>query len=240
MDLISFFFGVSGNVTSLMIFLSPIGTFLKVVKNKSTEKYDSLPYVCALLSSCLWTYYGIKKPDGLLVATVNGFGILIESVYVALFLLFAPTKMKAKTMAMAAILDVGFPVAAILITRLTLQEEAQINTLGFLCAGLNIITYGSPLAAMGRVVTTKSAEYLPFSLSFSICINGAIWTIYAILVHDYFIGVSNGSGFVLGAAQLVLYYMYPSKHKVGALEEKGQHEPLILPSEQEVDCNNQV
>lgn len=62
-------------------------------------------------------------------------------------------------MAMAAILDVGFPVAAILITRLTLQEEAQINTLGFLCAGLNIITYGSPLAAMVRnyVLNSESA-----------------------------------------------------------------------------------
>ena len=40
------------------------------------------------------------------------------------------------------------------------------------------------------VVTTKSVEYMPFLLSLFVFLNGAIWTFYAVLVKDYFLGVS--------------------------------------------------
>lgn len=67
---------------------------MRVVKQGSTEEFESLPYICTLLNSSLWTYYGIIKPGELLVATVNGFGILVETIYVILFLLYAPPKLK--------------------------------------------------------------------------------------------------------------------------------------------------
>lgn len=40
------------------------------------------------------------------------------------------------------------------------------------------------------VVVTKSVEYMPFLLSFILFINGAVWTVYAVLTKDLFIGVS--------------------------------------------------
>lgn len=71
------------------------------MKHKSTEDFESLPYICTLLSSSLWTYYGITKPGGLRVATVNGFGIFVEAVYVGLFLIYAPKKMKVNSLKLA-------------------------------------------------------------------------------------------------------------------------------------------
>lgn len=53
------------------------------------------------------------------------------------------------------ILDVGFPVVAILVTWLALKGDVRINAIGFLGAGLNIIMYASPLAAM---VSTKHTQ----------------------------------------------------------------------------------
>jgi solute carrier family 50 protein (sugar transporter) len=70
------------------------GTFWRIIKHRSTEDFESLPYVCTLLNSSLWTYYGIIKPGAYLVATVNGFGILVEIIYVSLFLIYAPVKMR--------------------------------------------------------------------------------------------------------------------------------------------------
>ena len=40
------------------------------------------------------------------------------------------------------------------------------------------------------VVMTKSVEYMPFLLSFILFVNGAVWTVYAVLTKDLFIGVS--------------------------------------------------
>lgn len=65
---------------------------------------------------------------------------------------------QGKTLLLVGILDVGFLVAAILAMQLLLRDgNTRINVLGVLCAGLNILMYGSPLAAM---VST----YIPFFL----------------------------------------------------------------------------
>ncbi|KAF2289158.1 hypothetical protein GH714_029166 [Hevea brasiliensis] len=124
-------------------------------------------------------------------ATVNGFGILVEIVYVTLFLVYAAPKMRAKTGILVGLLDVGFLAAAILVTRLVLQGQVRIDATGFMCCGLNIVMYGSPLAAM----------------------------------------VPNGAGFLLGAAQLVLYAIYrnanPSSNVSDGLEEGWQYQTLI-------------
>ncbi|EOY06556.1 hypothetical protein QUC31_016210 [Theobroma cacao] len=231
----SFIVGVVGNVISVLVFLSPIGTFWRIIKRQSTEDFESLPYICTLLNSSLWTYYGITKPGGLLVATVNGFGILVEAVYVVLFLIYAPKKMRVKTGILVGILDVGFLAAAIVVTQLALTGETRIDAIGFMCAGLNIIMYGSPLAAMKTVVTTKSVEYMPFFLSFFLFLNGGIWAFYALLVQDYFLGIPNGIGFLLGTAQLLLYAIYrngkPSSNNIseGLMEQGWPTEPLISP-----------
>ncbi|KAM6545151.1 hypothetical protein CsatB_025887 [Cannabis sativa] len=239
MEDLSFSVGVIGNIISVLMFLSPARTFWRIVKNGSTEEFESLPYICTLLNSLLWTYYGLTKPGEVLVATVNGFGIFVETIYVFLFLLYAHPKMRAKTGVLVGILDVGFFGLAILVTRLALEGDARTNAIGFLGAGLNIIMYGSPLAAMKTVVTSKSVEYMPFLLSFFQFLNGGIWTLYAILVQDYFLMVPNGTGFILGIAQLVLYAIYKNaKPSINinvvsdsdALLEQGWHTESLITS----------
>ncbi|KAK8595289.1 hypothetical protein V6N13_123169 [Hibiscus sabdariffa] len=135
MEGLSFIVGVIGNVISVLVFLCPVWTFWKIIKQGSTEDFESIPYVCTLLNSSLWTYYGITRPGAYLVATVNGFGILAEAVYVVLFLIYAPRKMRVKTGILVGILDVGFLGAAVLVTRLALEGETRIDAIGFMCAG---------------------------------------------------------------------------------------------------------
>lgn len=53
-----------------------------------------------------------------------------------------------KTATLAGILDVGMLAAAIVVTQLALEGEVRINAVGIMGAGLNIVMYGSPLAAM--------------------------------------------------------------------------------------------
>ncbi|CAN4111057.1 unnamed protein product [Withania somnifera] len=178
MEDLAFVMGVIANILSGLVFLSPVGTFRRIVKNGSTEDFDSLPYICTLLNASLWTYYGIIKPGSYLVSTVNGFGVIVETIYIALFLQFAHPKMR-KT-----------------------------------------------------VVTTKSVEYMPFFLSFFLFLNGGAWTLYSLLVSDWFVGVSNGTGCFLGAVQQVIYAIYrnfnTSKQTVEQLED--QTECLLPPS----------
>ncbi|PIN21556.1 Multitransmembrane protein [Handroanthus impetiginosus] len=231
MEGLVFLVGVIGNVISVLMFLSPGKTFLRIVKNKSTEEFESLPYICTLLNSSLWTYYGVMKPGSYLVATVNGFGVVVEIIYIALFLSFAPPPKRVKTALLFGILDVGFLAATISATYFLLERDGRIDAIGLMSSGLNVIMYASPLSAMKTVVTTKSVEYMPFLLSFFFFLNGGIWTFYAVLVRDWFLGVPNAIGFMLGTLQLMLYGIYKfsksSNHLPADFKERWQKEPLL-------------
>ena len=69
-------------------------TFRRIYKKKSTEGFQAIPYVVALFSAMLTLYYGLLKPDGVLLITINTIGILIESVYILLFMIYAPKDAK--------------------------------------------------------------------------------------------------------------------------------------------------
>ncbi|KAK1292550.1 Bidirectional sugar transporter SWEET16 [Acorus calamus] len=207
---LSFIVGLVGNIISILVFTSPIATFRRVVKKKSTENFKGIPYITTLLSTSLWTFYGLLKPGGLLVVTVNGVGSVLQAIYVILFLIYAPKDTRVKLAKIVAILNIGCYGGVILITLLAIHGSVRLVVIGVMCAVLTVGMYASPMGAMRRVVKTRSVEYMPFSLSFFLFLNGGVWSAYALLVKDFFIGVPNAIGFVLGSAQLVLYTVYRS------------------------------
>lgn len=194
------------------MFACPTKTFKQVVKKKSTENYKGLPYITTLLSTSLWTFYGLLKPGALLVVTVNGAGVAMHVVYVTLFLIYAPKNIKIRSLKLVAAVNVAFLGAVVVVTLAALKGGVRITLVGVLCAGLTFAMYAAPLSAMRTVIRTKSVKYMPFLLSFFQFFNGGVWSAYALLVKDYYIGVPNGIGFLLGSAQLLLYAIYNNNH----------------------------
>lgn len=65
-----------------------------MVKKRSTENFNAASYLTNLLSTSLWTFYGLLKPGGFLVVTVNGAGAVLQAIHVILFLVYAPKDTK--------------------------------------------------------------------------------------------------------------------------------------------------
>ncbi|KQK04139.1 bidirectional sugar transporter SWEET17 [Brachypodium distachyon] len=210
MDPTLFIIGIIGNIISVLVFISPVTTFWRIVRGGSTEEFEPAPYVMTLLNALLWLYYGLTKPDGLLIATVNGFGALMEAIYVVLFLIYANDHgTRVKTAKLVAALDIAFFGVVFATTTFAIAElDMKIMVVGLICACLSVFMYGSPLAAMRTVITTRSVEYMPFFLSFFLFLNGGVWAFYALLDRDVFLGVPNGFGCVLGGIQLIIYAVY--------------------------------
>ncbi|XP_058188919.1 bidirectional sugar transporter SWEET1 isoform X2 [Rhododendron vialii] len=211
-DVVHFAFGVFGNINGLLLFLAPTITFMRIIKNKSTEQFSGIPYVMTLLSCLLFVWYGMPfvSEGNTLVLTINVTGAAVESIYVLIFLIYAPQKDKGKILGLLALgLSVVASVAFVSVFALHGEDRKLVS--GFAACIFCIIMYASPLSVMRTVIKTKSVEYMPFSLSLFVFSGGTSWFIYGLRGNDHFLAVPNGLGCGLGAVQLILYAIYRDK-----------------------------
>ncbi|KAM7471550.1 hypothetical protein LguiA_009733 [Lonicera macranthoides] len=143
-----FTFGVLGNIVSFMVYLVPVTTFYRIIKKKSTEGFHSIPYVVALFSSMLWIYYASLKSNVTLLITINSVGCVMETIYIAIYIAYAPKKAMILTVKMLTTLNlVGFWLV-IVITHYLVKGEGRVKVLGWICLVLSVSSFAAPLSIM--------------------------------------------------------------------------------------------
>ncbi|KAJ1690763.1 hypothetical protein LUZ63_014918 [Rhynchospora breviuscula] len=202
--------GVLGNMSSIMLALSPLPTFYSIWKKRSVEQFSPVPYVATVLTCMMWVLYGLPfvHPHSILIITTCSSSLVIELFYVLLFLLYSQGRKRLEVLIMllASIVIVG--VVALLVITLAHTHERRSMIVGILASFVGIMMYAAPLSVMKMVVQTKSVEYMPLSLSVATFINCVCWTAYALIPFDLYIIIPNGVGVILATAQLLLYAMY--------------------------------
>ncbi|KAK1354102.1 Bidirectional sugar transporter SWEET [Heracleum sosnowskyi] len=208
-------FGILGNIVSFLVYLAPLPTFLRIYKKKSTEGFQAIPYIVALFSAMLTLYYGMLKTNGVWLITINTIGILIESAYILLFMIYAPKDAKKFTATLLFVLN-GAVFGTIILTTLKFSRgHDRITIVGWICAVFSVCVFVAPLSIMRLVIRTKSVEFMPLSLSFFLTICAVMWFFYGVLSHDLFVATPNVLGFAFGILQMVLYLIYKDKKKHG-------------------------
>ncbi|KAK9733622.1 hypothetical protein RND81_04G079600 [Saponaria officinalis] len=212
-------FGILGNIVSLGVFLSPMPTFWRIMKKKSTEGFQALPYSVALFSSMLLLYYAmLKTENATLIITINSVGFIIETFYLAIFLFYAPTKARVYTTKLLVLFNVTFLGVIIVATmafahgndkhKMLSKGGVRESAVGWICAVFSVCVFAAPLSVMRMVIRTKSVEFMPFWLSFSLTLCAVMWFFYGFLIQDFYIAFPNILGFLLGLTQMILYIIY--------------------------------
>ncbi|GAB2299038.1 Bidirectional sugar transporter sweet2, variant 2 [Dionaea muscipula] len=198
-----------GNILAFALFVSPMPTFRRIIRNRSTEQFSGVPYIYALLNCliCLWYGSPLISPGIILVATVNSIGAVFQLAYIIIFTTYAE---KAKKVKMIALLVGVFGVFGIIIfTSLTISDpHARQMFVGFLSTASLVSMFASPLFIINLVIQTRSVEYMPFYLSLATFLMSTSFFAYGVFMDDGFIYVPNGIGTLLGLAQLALYSYY--------------------------------
>ena len=121
-------------------------TFYRIYKSKSTEGFQSVPYVVALFSAMLWIFYALIKSNEFLLITINAAGIVIESIYIVMYFVYADKKAKWFTAKIMLGLNVGFFGAILLFTLLLFKGDKRIVTLGWICVAFSVSVFVAPLS----------------------------------------------------------------------------------------------
>ncbi|CAD6267861.1 unnamed protein product [Miscanthus lutarioriparius] len=203
-----------------MTFLAPIPTFYRIYKSKSTEGFQSVPYVVALFSAMLWIFYALIKSNETFLITINAAGCVIETIYIVMYFVYAPKKAKMFTAKIMLLLNVGVFGVILLLTLLLFKGDKRVVMLGWICVGFSVSVFVAPLSIMRRVIQTKSVEYMPFSLSLSLTLSAVVWFLYGLLIKDKYVALPNVLGFCFGVVQMVLYVLYMNKTPVAVAEGK--------------------
>ncbi|KAJ0985816.1 hypothetical protein J5N97_004172 [Dioscorea zingiberensis] len=225
--------GIIGNVLTFGLFLSPVPTFWKIFKRKDVEDFSPIPYLATLLNCALWVFYGSPSvhPNSLLIITINGFGLVVEALYIFMFFFYGKGRLRKKILLILAAEIAFMAVAALIVLKVGHTVETRSKIVGSLCVIFGTFMYASPLSIMKLVVTTKSVKYMPFYLSLAGCLNGIDWTIYGFIHFDLFVVLPNGLGALLGLAQLILYGCYYKSTPKDDDEPKGEMElPTTQPA----------
>ncbi|XP_047317782.1 bidirectional sugar transporter SWEET2-like [Impatiens glandulifera] len=217
--------GIAGNIFAFGLFVSPVDTFRRIIKSKSTELFSGLPYIYALLNCLLSAWYGspLVSTGNTMVMSVNILGIVFQITYISVFITYAERDKKMKKLGLLLAifsLFAAVAVGSLFITQLVTRRVF----VGCLSGGALISMFASPLFVIKLVIRTRSVEYMPFYLSLSTFLMSTAFFVYGVLNSppDPFIYVPNGIGTLLGIVQLALYFYYKDKSPT------SNREPLIL------------
>ncbi|KAI4313135.1 hypothetical protein L6164_026142 [Bauhinia variegata] len=218
--------GIAGNVFAFGLFVSPIPTFKRIVRNRSTQQFSGLPYIYAFFNCliCLWYGSPFISPHIMFVATVNSIGALFQLAYIAIFITYANNPKRLKMSGLLITILSLFIVLVFVSMRLFDPHPRQIFV-GYLSVASLISMYASPLFIINLVVKTRSIEYMPFYLSLSTFLMSLSFFGYGAFKDDPFIYVPNGIGVILGLVQLILYYYYFSTSREDSREPLLDHYP---------------
>ncbi|CAI9099632.1 OLC1v1036484C2 [Oldenlandia corymbosa var. corymbosa] len=191
-----------------MVFLAPVPTFYTIYKKKTSEGFQSIPYVVALFSASLLLYYAFLKTNAYLIVSINAFGCFIETIYLIFFITFASKKTKMFTVKLILLFNVGVLGLIMVVSIVFTKGPHRVTLVGWTCAVINLAVFAAPLSIMRQVIRTKSVEYMPFNLSFFLTLCATMWFFYGFFIKDYYIALPNVLGFLFGIVQMILYFVY--------------------------------
>ncbi|KAF4031964.1 Sugar efflux transporter for intercellular exchange [Phytophthora infestans] len=179
-------------------------------KKKSMVGINYYPLAMMYAQSAGWAIYSWADDSFFPVGAVNCLGVLLGALFSGVCI-FHETNSRVRYIAFFLFVF-AITVALIVYRCQSSQDDDDIaKVLGYCADVLAIIMFGSPLLQLGEVVKARNSEVIAAPMAISGAINGVFWSIYGIMVTDYYVIVPNVISGCLCFVQVFLIVVFPRK-----------------------------
>lgn len=232
-------------VTTLMMRVSLFLDWNRWRNNQSTGDMSVLPCVLIFGNSYASLFYAYAIDNYLPLFATSMLGVVVGVFITYCFYRWAEDKHKVmRVFVISSIVFLAITVYDLFaLCGVTGQSHASVETaLGFIMIGCTTGMYASPMATIVRVVRTKTATSMPFTMGVVNVLNSFCWGVYGGLIHNMFLLIPNIIGVTLSCIQMLVTYIYRSKRPAEAqltassrLDEdrRGVVDVVVVQSDQE-------
>lgn len=194
--------GISGFIMAFALFLSPIPMFKRILKEKNTFEFSQVSFLTQLVESFHWSLWCTTLPDRMELLYTNIVGIAIMLTYASIFMFYAqrqegPARKVINLQAWLALFLILVGVVVFFTVESTLSQTILVSGAVF----YNILKYSAPLSVAQLVISSKSVEFMPLSLTLAGLVCSSLWGLYGLVLNDYWLVVPNALGFLCSIAQ---------------------------------------
>lgn len=206
--------GLFAPVLSILVFMSPIPTVVKIKNDQAVGTLPLLPYSSMVASTYLWVVYGLLKHQSPVIVG-NAPGFFLGIYYFVVYSQYAPKgysttmpgsiKLHLQGIGIVIMISTLLPILLPYVTKTINPAEL----VGFAGVVFCVLMFASPLAALKTVIMTQSASSIPLPFTVMTICNCFTWTVFGLFdAHDPNLYVPNILGLSFGLAQAVLKIIF--------------------------------
>jgi len=216
-DNIKSIIGYVGTVITILLFLAPVKTFIRISKDRSTTEFSSFPYLSTYVNCWLWVFYAFFTGGVVASLVTNAAGAGLSIIYLLVFTYYCAGD-RSELLAQAVV-GTGFLVLTVGLILMYDQDDyfqgQKLSTFyyGLMAGAASIFMYGSPLVILRQVIRRKSSEYLPILVCLMGLFASSSWVAFGFYIGDPFITLPNSVGAILGVIQVFVWWLYSKPPK---------------------------
>lgn len=217
--------GMFGGTLASIMFLSGFEVAADIVKRKSVGQYSPFPYFVQILNCTLWVVYATAEfHTGHMFwpLACNAVGLVVASCVYTIYLTFSTPAVR--TAWLPSLLPCALTVVLGVVI-LWSRTPALVAFAGSACLVVNVVMYAGPLAGIHRALTSKSTEFLPFSLGLTTVLCATPWLFFGVAVNNRNIYIPNTIGVICGSCQVVVW-IYVSRIEDKMSDRSDERSPL--------------
>ncbi|KAI3422156.1 hypothetical protein GPALN_012689 [Globodera pallida] len=185
----------------------PLFVVLDWKRRGSADGFSSVNFVLPVFMMGCWFKHGYLTNDNVNML-INGINLCFFAFYISAFAFYQPKRKYLYGQLTALLLS--FYVLFNYVNNK--PEESQADSMGSVAAAAQIASLGGGVYDLKRaIVDLKTTEYIPSSIQFGLFAISIQWSIFALLVGNYYMLTANLAGLAVNVATLATFVAYPPK-----------------------------